>query len=173
MCLFSVLLKLLVRKVWLTALPIKEHGFALNKGEFKDAVCLRYGWSLSLLPSHCICGNNLTIEHALNCKCGGFPSIRHNELRDITADLLTETCSNVMIEPILQPLSGEALKYRSAIKEDNARVDISVSNFWSSHQRSFLDVRVFNPFSSSYKNSNLKHVTQEMRKKRGDVMKKE
>ena len=29
---------------WLTALPLEEHGFALHKGAFRDALCLRYGW---------------------------------------------------------------------------------------------------------------------------------
>ena len=28
---------------WLSALPISEHGFALHKGAFRDALCLRYG----------------------------------------------------------------------------------------------------------------------------------
>ena len=28
---------------WLSALPIFEHGFALHKGAFRDALCLRYG----------------------------------------------------------------------------------------------------------------------------------
>ena len=31
---------------WVTALPIDDHGFFLHKGAFRDAVCLRYGWSL-------------------------------------------------------------------------------------------------------------------------------
>ncbi len=38
---------------------------------------------------------------------GGFPTLRYNELRDMTASLLTEVCSNVATEPHLQPLSGE------------------------------------------------------------------
>ena len=29
---------------WLATLPIDEHGFALHKGAFRDALCLRYGW---------------------------------------------------------------------------------------------------------------------------------
>lgn len=37
-----------------------------------------------------------TVEHAL-----GFPSIRHNELIDITAGLLTEVCHSVGVEPSL------------------------------------------------------------------------
>ena len=32
---------------WLTVLPLKEHGFHFHKGEFRDAISLRYGWSLS------------------------------------------------------------------------------------------------------------------------------
>jgi len=29
------------------------------------------------------------MEHAFTCPCGGFPSIRHNEVRDLTASLLS------------------------------------------------------------------------------------
>ena len=35
---------------WLTALPIEEHGFALHKGAFRDALCLRYGWLQQTFP---------------------------------------------------------------------------------------------------------------------------
>ena len=42
-------------------------------------------------------------EVGLSCACGGFPSIRHNELRKLTAQFLTETCHGVGIEPPLQP----------------------------------------------------------------------
>ena len=73
---------------WLATLPITEHGFALHKGAFRDALCLRYGWRPSHLPSHCICGQNF-VEHALICSRGGYPSIRHNELRHITAGFLS------------------------------------------------------------------------------------
>ena len=31
---------------WLTVLPIKHHGFDLNKQEFWDGIRLRYGWNL-------------------------------------------------------------------------------------------------------------------------------
>ncbi len=39
--------------------------------------------------------------------------IRHNEIRDLTASLLTEVCPNVAIEPHLQPLSGETFRLAS------------------------------------------------------------
>ena len=61
---------------WLSMLPIQEHGFALHKGAFTDAFCLRYGWQPNLLPSTCVRGKTFSVEHALNCPCGGYPSIR-------------------------------------------------------------------------------------------------
>jgi len=35
---------------WLSALPIKAIGYALNKQEFTDAICMRYGWKLKGIP---------------------------------------------------------------------------------------------------------------------------
>ena len=94
---------------WLSTLLIAEHGFALHKEAFRDALCLRYGWRPAGLPTTCVCGKNFSVEHALNCPCGGLPSMRHNELQNITAQCLTEVCHGVGIEPHLQPLSDEPL----------------------------------------------------------------
>ena len=52
---------------WLTSLPIREHGFALHKGAFCDALALRYGWIPKDFPVECICGKHFTDEHALSC----------------------------------------------------------------------------------------------------------
>ena len=81
---------------------------------------------------------------------GGFPCILHNELRKITAELLTETSSNVLIEPCLQPLTWEHLSHKSSNTEDNAQVDIATSNVWSPSDRAFFYVRIYNPFSTTY-----------------------
>ena len=70
---------------WLTTMPLEEHGFSLHKGAFVDALALRYGWIPSNTPTSCVCGANFTVEHMLSCPRGGFPTIRHNEIRDITA----------------------------------------------------------------------------------------
>ena len=140
---------------WLTALPLSEHGFALHKGAFRDALCLRYGWQPPLLPSSCVCGKRFTIEHALGCPCGGFPSMGHNELRDITAELLTEVCHNVGVEPTLQPLTGEQLFYRSANVEDGARLDVVAEGFWDHRQKAYFDVKVFNPLAPTYSSISL------------------
>ncbi len=65
---------------WISTLPIAEHGFALHKGAFRDALCLRYGWRPPGLPTTCVCGKNFSVEQALNCPCGGLPSVKDNEL---------------------------------------------------------------------------------------------
>ena len=54
---------------------------------------------------------NLTVEHAFSCSCRGFPTLRHNDIRDITASMLTEVCHNVCVEPELQPLAGEEMQH--------------------------------------------------------------
>ena len=134
---------------WLSVLPIKDQGFSLSKGEFRDAICLRYGWCLPNTPLNCNCGLSFTTDHAMICPKGGFPTIRHNELRDITATTLTEVCHNVATEPYLQPLTGEILSLRTAIKTDGARLDIRARGFWSIAQDAYFDVRVFHPNASS------------------------
>ncbi|XP_064389143.1 uncharacterized protein LOC135337174 [Halichondria panicea] len=141
---------------WLTSLPISEFGFSLHKGAFVDALCLRYGWTPGGTPIHCDCGANFSIEHVLSCPRGGFPSIRHNEIRDITADLLTEICHDVSVEPDLQPLTGETLAHRTANISNGARLDVSMKGFWGGRQeKTFLDIRVFNPHAPSNKNSSI------------------
>ena len=114
---------------WLTTIPVAEHGFTLHKQDFRDALCLRYGWRSSQLPSHCLCGEVFSVSHALSCSKGAFPSILHNRIRDLFARFLTEACSNVSIESPLQPLSGESFSHRSANVEDGARLDVKAQNF--------------------------------------------
>ena len=66
--------------MWLTSLPLKEMGFNLNKREFRDGLSLRYDWSITDIPSTCLCGEPFTIDHAMICMRGGFVIQRHNEL---------------------------------------------------------------------------------------------
>ena len=141
---------------WLTVLPVEEFGFSLHKGAFRDALALRYGWSLHNTPSTCSCGTTYSVEHALSCAKGGYPTIRHNEIRDFTAHLMTEVCHNVAVEPHLQPLTGEALRGASSITQDGARLDVAADGFWGSRfERAFFDVRVFNPYAPSNQRSSL------------------
>ena len=68
----------------------------------------------------------------------------------MTASLLGEVCKDVCIEPELSTLSGETLIPKSANTSDEARLDISARGVWTTGQRAFFDVRVFNPFARRY-----------------------
>ena len=95
--------------IWLTVLPLHKMGFNLNKREFCDAIKLCYDWPVDDIPSTCVYGDIFTVDHAMICKRGGFVTQRHNELRDLEAELLSMVCSDVEIEPVLQDISGEQL----------------------------------------------------------------
>ena len=133
----------------LSILPLAEKGYVLTKREFWDAVYLRYGWTLPRLPTLCVCGERFNVSHAFSCKKGGFVAQRHNELRDLTGELLAEVCRDVCIEPPLGELTGETLTLRTANSSAEARLDISARGVWTRGQRAFFDVRVFDPLAQS------------------------
>jgi len=93
----------------------------------------------------------------LSCPCGGFPSIRHNKLRDTTAALLFKTCQSVSVEATLQPLTDELFSYWSANVEDGAWLDVRLRVFgimtggWLSLTLKYL----INPFAPSYLTSSI------------------
>ena len=43
------------------------------------------------------------------CQRGGLVIQRHNEKRDLQAELLDMVCYDVQVEPALQPITGEKL----------------------------------------------------------------
>ena len=114
---------------WLTALPIDKHGFSLHKSAFRDALSLRYDWPLEIFHLQCSCSYPFTVERTLSCPTGGFPSIKHNEVRDFTASLMSEVCHKVSTKPQLQALSGEPMSHHSAITDNGARLDICAHGF--------------------------------------------
>ena len=72
---------------------------------------------------------------------GGFPSIRHDEIRDLTAQLLTEVCSDVKVEQDLQPVPEGVSFTASANVSEGARLDVAMNGFWGGRfERSFVDV---------------------------------
>ena len=136
---------------WLTVIPVKEMDLNLNKREFKDAVHLRYDWQINDVPNVCICGEPFNItDHAMICKQGGFIIQRHNELRDLEAQMLDLVCHDVEVEPVLQEITGESLA-RGANTPPDARLDIHARGFWSRQGSAFFDVRVCRPNAESYK----------------------
>ena len=85
------------------------------------------------------------------CAYGGFPIVRHNVIRDLTAELLKEVCHNVAVEPTLLPLSGEAFTGLSTNTSKNARADVQAAGFWTRGEDAYFDVKVFHPDAPSYK----------------------
>ena len=155
--------------MWLTALSIEEHSFLLTKSEFYNALCLRYGWRPAFLPDFCPYGDHFSVDNSLSCPTGGFPTLRHNETRDIVANLLDDVCHDVQKEPILQKLTGEIMPQKSNSTDDEARLDISACGFWGGRfQKTYFDVRIFNPHAQSYRSSAISSLyrKQEQEKKR-------
>ena len=143
-------LDLATGKMWLTSLPLKEMGFNLNKREFRDGLSLRYDWSITDIPSTCLCGEPFTIDHAMICMRGVFVIQRNNELRDLEAELLNMVCKDVVTEPVLQDVEGEQLT-RGSNKAQDARLDIHARGFWEPQRSAFFDVRVCHPNAESYR----------------------
>ena len=161
---------------WLTVLPFRDQGFHLTKREFWDAICLRYSWTLPSIHDHCVCGEYFSPDRAMIYRHGGLTFVRHNEIRDITAEWLDCVCYDGVIEPPLQPLTGENVISATANRQDDARADIHACGFWGRQQGAFFDVRVFQPNARSYHNSSISAVYRrhEMMKKReyGDRVRK-
>ena len=122
--------------------------FYLNKRAFIDALCLRFGWRIEGMARICACGEKNSVNHSLICRKGGLIIKRHNELRDLEAELLNEVCTSVETEPVLLPLSGEVIRGNQA---PEARLDVSAIGFWRPQERMFADVRVFYPNCKPYK----------------------
>ena len=134
---------------WLSALPLSEYDFSLHKVAFHDAVVLRYVWPLQQTPSHCTCGAAFSVDHALSCPKSGRPSLHHNEIRDLTAYLLTKVCHQVQVEPKLQPVNDpDTFSYATTNSQDGAQLDIVMNGFWGGRSECcFMDVRVFTPYA--------------------------
>ena len=112
----------------MSTLPLNDEGYCLNKRDFWDLLELRDVWSLSQLPTQCICGSQNDVQYVLSCKKGGFVTPIHNHIRNVTAELLQVT-KDVKLEPVLQSLTGVTFQQQTANTSGNARLDISARGF--------------------------------------------
>ena len=132
---------------WLSALPLRCLGYVVNKKEFRDAICLRYGWRINEMPAHCGCGLRNSIDHLLVCKKGGYVILRHNAVRDTEAKILKEVCNDVQTEPALMPTDPNVVQGNAL---PNARTDICARGVWSRYEKTFFDVRICHPTAESH-----------------------
>lgn len=130
---------------WLTVAPLYSFNTVLNKSDFRDAVCLRYGLVPDGVPPSCVCGEDMSLDHALTCPTGGYPTARHDELRDVIASAIGDLLPDVQVEPKLLPYDGEHLDGRGPTRDIEARADIRARGFWTRQQDAFFDVTVTHP----------------------------
>ena len=86
---------------WLPTYPLIENGLDLNKQQFWDSVRIRYGWDIKNMSTTCSCGAKLDYQHCISCKKGGFITMHHNDVRDLTANILKGVLNDVEVEPQL------------------------------------------------------------------------
>ena len=65
----------------------------------------------------------------MSCKKEGFVLIRHTDLRDLTANMLSKVCKDREIEPKLTRLTGKELDSRTVNTANEARIDIRAVGF--------------------------------------------
>ena len=93
----------------------------------------------------CVCGDSFNLQHSSSCP-EGLVITRYNKLRNLTAEILGKVCKNVVIEPLLIPLTGEEVP-KSSNTSSQARADVSARGLWINGQTTFCNVRVFNPLA--------------------------
>ncbi|KAL5474024.1 hypothetical protein EMCRGX_G028596 [Ephydatia muelleri] len=104
-----------------------DHGFHLNKGEFRDALCHRYDWSLTNVPQHCNCSKQFSVDHAMTAvleKCATTLQQNHPYYLLVKRHFLIS-------QPTLMLRPGRILEEEGF------------------GQKAYFDVRVFHPNASS------------------------
>jgi len=136
---------------WVSFPPLGKRDFYLHQIDYRDAICLRYGWKLDNIPQCCNCGAHFTMDDTMVCHMGGFLTVRHNEIRAITASLPIEVCHNISTEP-----PSTFLLVKSSLV--NLQIEtIMIARIFmqevtgTTHKMHFIDVGVFYPnaFSSN------------------------
>ena len=104
----------------------------------------------------CVCGDSFNLQHSSSCP-EGLVITRHNKLRNLTAEILGKVCKNVVIQPLLIPLTEEEV-LKSSNTSNQARADVSVRGLWINRQMAFYDVRVFNTLARCHLHHSLPAV---------------
>ena len=60
----------------------------------------------------------------MSCKKGEFINIRHYDVKDLRAKLLSEVSHDVLVESTLLPLTGKRMEHRTAFETNEARLTL-------------------------------------------------
>ena len=105
---------------WLTAVPLVDHGLVLTEQEFRDSLRLKYNMPLSrLTKQECLWWEVCRLP----CPITQKGKVRGAEARWCTM-VVGKVCTNVEVEPQLQPLDNERFNLRSAVTSPEARLDL-------------------------------------------------
>ena len=113
---------------WLTVIPLKDLDYTLSKREFRDKFHWRYDWQIKKYPFHSSVGISSVLTYDMICRRSGFIIQRHNQLRDLEAEMLNDVCHDVDVEPVLQEFTGEVLP-RGSTRAPDAGLDIHARGF--------------------------------------------
>ena len=67
---------------------------------------------------------------------------RHDGVRNLLTSVLGKVCTNVEVEPHLQPLDNKRFNLRSAVTSPETRLNMKAGGFWFRGVTAFFDVRV-------------------------------
>ena len=93
---------------------------------------------------------------------------RHDGVRNLLTSLVGKVCTNVEVEPQLQPLDNEQFNLRSAVTIPEARLDFKVWGFWSRGVTAWFDVRVLTP-SVTREKQHPQTLTSRRRRENGSI----
>jgi len=104
-------------RIDMTFFPSKNDRFDLTRREFFDSLFLRCGWTPRRLPCEYVWSGkshytfmiwlSWYTDHALICNVRWFVTLRHNELHDLTADILSTVCKDVCKETALHNCNAD------------------------------------------------------------------
>ena len=137
-----------------------ERGFITEKKDMPNNIaCTQIVWP------KCVYVEALSVSSMLyHVQEEAFPPL--GTTKSMISLLLTEVCNEVYVEPDLQPVSQGQLNGLTANQHDGARLDVAANGFWGGrYERTYLDVRIVNPFAPSNKMSQV--ISSMYRKPRG------
>ena len=115
------------------------------------------------LPARCQCGAPNSANHAITCRTGGFPTVRHNAItKNLAVMALDAGYKDVELEPTLLPLNDEKLdpNNRSLYRGNggNGGPDLRIGSTTLDGKDTLFDVSLLNPYARSYKDKSSKQL---------------